>query len=181
MAELREVDAAYAKTGARIFTSYILGFLAEGHSRAGDAAAGLEAIEQALQIAETTLDRGYRPELCAEGGPCCSPRRAARRRRGPPATRHRGRPRQPGARLRAARRPRPGTPAAGRRPHAAGPHRLPTRLPDGFPPDADRPTYAPLHASCRRRRRPAAAADAEGAGRARLALPRSGAEAPPHW
>lgn len=63
IAEIRDAQTAWAETGARIFSTYMLAFLAEGHLRAGDTAAGLEAIDRGLDVAETVLDRSFVPEL----------------------------------------------------------------------------------------------------------------------
>ena len=61
--ELERARAAHSKTGARLFTTYILAFLAEAHLRAGTFEAGLEAANKGLAVAESTLDRSYWPEL----------------------------------------------------------------------------------------------------------------------
>ena len=61
--ELERARAAHSKTGARLFASYILAFLAEAHLRAGTFEAGLDAVNEGLTVAESTLERSYWPEL----------------------------------------------------------------------------------------------------------------------
>ncbi|MFN8642269.1 MAG: hypothetical protein U0802_11660 [Candidatus Binatia bacterium] len=61
--ELERLRASYAGTGGRVFSSWILAYLAEGYLIAGDAGAGLGAVDEGLRIAETTDDRVYWPEL----------------------------------------------------------------------------------------------------------------------
>jgi len=63
IAELEGARAAHAATGASVFASRILAPLAEAHVRAGNHAAGLSVIDEALQLAEATFDRSYWPEL----------------------------------------------------------------------------------------------------------------------
>jgi DNA-binding winged helix-turn-helix (wHTH) protein/predicted ATPase len=63
IAGLEQARAELAATGARLFSTYVLAFLSEAHLRAGDIVAGLAAADEGLQIAETTLDRSYWPEL----------------------------------------------------------------------------------------------------------------------
>ncbi len=55
--------AAYRDTGARMVSTYFLAFLAEARWSAGAFAEGLAVATEGLQLADTTLDRGYRPEL----------------------------------------------------------------------------------------------------------------------
>jgi hypothetical protein len=50
-------------TGTRFLTGYVHAFLAEGHLRAGTVDGGLEAADAGIAVTETTLDRGYAPEL----------------------------------------------------------------------------------------------------------------------
>jgi hypothetical protein len=54
---------AMAATGARYFSAFGYGFLAEAHLRAGAISEGLAAAEAGLVVAHTTLDRAYGPEL----------------------------------------------------------------------------------------------------------------------
>lgn len=61
--EVARARTAQVDSGAAVFTSYILAFLAEGHLRSGDLNAGLAAAEEGLAIAGRTLDRSYVPEL----------------------------------------------------------------------------------------------------------------------
>ncbi len=61
--ELEKARAALATTGARVFSTYVLAFLSEAHLRAGDVAGGLAAADEALRVAETTLDRSHWAEL----------------------------------------------------------------------------------------------------------------------
>lgn len=63
IAELERAQVAHAATGAWLFSTHILCFLAEAHLRAGSVAAGLAAIDEALVRADSTLDRSYWPEL----------------------------------------------------------------------------------------------------------------------
>jgi DNA-binding winged helix-turn-helix (wHTH) protein/tetratricopeptide (TPR) repeat protein len=58
----RALDAMRA-TGTRFLTGYVHAFLAEGHLRAGTVDGGLEAADAGIAVTETTLDRGYAPEL----------------------------------------------------------------------------------------------------------------------
>ena len=58
----RALDALRA-TDTRFFTAYIHAFLAEGCLRAGTLANGLTVADAGLVVTETTLDRGYAPEL----------------------------------------------------------------------------------------------------------------------
>jgi DNA-binding winged helix-turn-helix (wHTH) protein len=62
-AELERARVRHAATGARIFSSHILAFLAEARLRAGEFAAGLANVDEGLHVAETTLDRAFWPEL----------------------------------------------------------------------------------------------------------------------
>jgi predicted ATPase/DNA-binding winged helix-turn-helix (wHTH) protein len=55
--------AAMSATGARYFSAFGYGFLAEAHLRAGVLPAALAAAEAGLVVANTTLDRAYGPEL----------------------------------------------------------------------------------------------------------------------
>jgi hypothetical protein len=55
--------AAISATGARYFSAFGYGFLAEAHLRAGVLPAALTAAEAGLVVASTTLDRAYGPEL----------------------------------------------------------------------------------------------------------------------
>ncbi len=61
--EIERARAALQATGARLFLTHTLAFLAEAHVRGGAIAAGLTAIEEALGLADTTNDRSYLPEL----------------------------------------------------------------------------------------------------------------------
>ena len=54
---------AYRATGARMVSTYFLAFLAEAHWSAGACDAGLAVASEGLVLTETTLDRGYEPEL----------------------------------------------------------------------------------------------------------------------
>jgi DNA-binding winged helix-turn-helix (wHTH) protein/tetratricopeptide (TPR) repeat protein len=63
IAEIERARALHAATGARLFSTHILAFLAEAHLGAGDVATGLERAEEGLRLAETTFDRSYWPEL----------------------------------------------------------------------------------------------------------------------
>ena len=45
------------------YSTHIAAFLAEAYLRAGESTAGLAAVDDGLQVAETTLDRTYWPEL----------------------------------------------------------------------------------------------------------------------
>ena len=55
--------AAYREIGARMACSYFLAFLAEARGSAGALTDGLAAVDEGLVLTETTLDRGYEPEL----------------------------------------------------------------------------------------------------------------------
>jgi len=61
--EIQAARAAHAATGARVFSTPILAFLAEAHLRGGEHVPGLAAADEGLRVAETTLDRSYWPEL----------------------------------------------------------------------------------------------------------------------
>jgi DNA-binding winged helix-turn-helix (wHTH) protein len=63
IAELEHARVAHAATGAWLFSTHIFCFLAEAHLRAGNAAAGLAAVDEGLMRAESSLDRSYWPEL----------------------------------------------------------------------------------------------------------------------
>ncbi len=54
---------AYRDTGARTVCTYFLAFLAEARWSVGAIAEGLAVVTEGLQLAETTLDRGYQSEL----------------------------------------------------------------------------------------------------------------------
>jgi adenylate cyclase len=61
--ELEAARAAHRAGGTLLFYTWILGFVAEAHLRAGDVDAGLAAADEGLRLAETTFDRSYCPEL----------------------------------------------------------------------------------------------------------------------
>lgn len=61
--ELEAAHAALNATGAQVFRTHILAFLAEAHLRSRSYATGLASIDEALDLAETTLDRSFWPEL----------------------------------------------------------------------------------------------------------------------
>jgi DNA-binding winged helix-turn-helix (wHTH) protein/type II secretory pathway predicted ATPase ExeA/tetratricopeptide (TPR) repeat protein len=63
IAQLEHARAAHSAMEARLFTTYILTFLAEAHLRAGTLDAGLDAVNEGLAVAESTLDRSYWPEI----------------------------------------------------------------------------------------------------------------------
>jgi DNA-binding winged helix-turn-helix (wHTH) protein len=63
IAALKGARTAHAATGARLFSTHILAFLASAYLGVGDIDAGLEAIDESLAVAESTLDRSYWPEL----------------------------------------------------------------------------------------------------------------------
>ena len=63
IAELEAARDAHLATGAGLFSTHILAFLAEGRLRAGELSAGLKTIELALRAAEETTDRSLWPEL----------------------------------------------------------------------------------------------------------------------
>jgi len=50
-------------TGACFFFAYTYGFLADAYRRAGALADGLATVEAGLTVTQTSLDRGYAPEL----------------------------------------------------------------------------------------------------------------------
>jgi DNA-binding winged helix-turn-helix (wHTH) protein len=62
-ADLERALAAYRATGARLFSTHMLAFLAEIRLRTGAFDQGLAAVDEALALAESTLDRSYWPEL----------------------------------------------------------------------------------------------------------------------
>jgi hypothetical protein len=77
-------------TGAVIFSTNILAFLAEAHRRAGNPDAALDTIELALGVAEGSLDRSYWPELWRlKGELLLSPSRSGRIQSGNGAARPR--------------------------------------------------------------------------------------------
>jgi tetratricopeptide (TPR) repeat protein len=83
---IRELEAArdaHAATGACVFSTPILAFLAEAHLRAGEYAAGLAAANEGLRVAETTLDRSFWPELWRLNGELLLAASAANRGRTP--------------------------------------------------------------------------------------------------
>jgi predicted ATPase len=61
--ELEAARTALAATGAMLFRTYVLAFLAEAHLRAGTLTAGLAAVDEGLAVADSTVDRSYWPEL----------------------------------------------------------------------------------------------------------------------
>jgi DNA-binding winged helix-turn-helix (wHTH) protein len=61
--ELERARVAHRATGARAYANRIAACLADAHLRAGERAAGLAVVDEGLQIAETTLDRSFWPEL----------------------------------------------------------------------------------------------------------------------
>ncbi len=61
--ELERARVAHRATGARVYANRIAAGLADAHLRAGERAAGLAVVDDGLQIAETTLDRSFWPEL----------------------------------------------------------------------------------------------------------------------
>lgn len=61
--ELERARAAHSASDSNLCATYILAFLAEGYLRAGTFAAGLDAIDEGLSVAESTLDRSIWPEL----------------------------------------------------------------------------------------------------------------------
>jgi ATP/maltotriose-dependent transcriptional regulator MalT len=61
--ELTRALGALRATGTRVFSTHILAFLADAHRRAGRLAEGLAAANEGVDVAESTLDRTYRPEL----------------------------------------------------------------------------------------------------------------------
>jgi DNA-binding winged helix-turn-helix (wHTH) protein len=63
IAVLEAARTAHCEMGTRLFSTYILAFLAEARLHAGELGAGLAAVDEGLQLAETTLDRSYWPEL----------------------------------------------------------------------------------------------------------------------
>jgi predicted ATPase len=63
LGELERARAELEATGARLFSTYIMAFLAEARLRRGDLAAGLADADEGLRLAETTYDRSYWPEL----------------------------------------------------------------------------------------------------------------------
>jgi predicted ATPase len=60
---LEQALAALESNGAKVFSTYILAFLTEAHLRAGAHNKALAAVETGLSIAESTVDRGYWPDL----------------------------------------------------------------------------------------------------------------------
>jgi predicted ATPase len=63
VADLERALTAHRASGARLFSTHMLAFLAEAHLRAGDIDAGLAAIDEALAVAQSSLDHSYWPEL----------------------------------------------------------------------------------------------------------------------
>jgi hypothetical protein len=81
IAQLQRARSTFSSIGAVIFSTHILAFLAEAHLRGANVAAGMQAIDLALEVAETTLDRGYWPELWRLKGELLLAGPAARRNR----------------------------------------------------------------------------------------------------
>lgn len=63
IATLEERRVRFAAGGIRLFSTYVLAFLAAAHLRGGSFEAGLTVIEEGLAVADATLDRSYLPEL----------------------------------------------------------------------------------------------------------------------
>lgn len=61
--ELDRAKTSLAAMGARLFSTQILCFLAEAHLLGDSSSAGLNAVEEGLSTAESTLDRAFLPEL----------------------------------------------------------------------------------------------------------------------
>jgi hypothetical protein len=61
--ELEAARAAHAESLAHVASTHIVAFLAEAYLQAGEPNLGLAAVDDALRVAETTLDRTYWPEL----------------------------------------------------------------------------------------------------------------------
>jgi DNA-binding winged helix-turn-helix (wHTH) protein len=61
--ELERARTELASTGACLFSTYVLAFVAEAQLRRGDLAAGLAAVDEGLRVASTTYDRSYWSEL----------------------------------------------------------------------------------------------------------------------
>jgi tetratricopeptide (TPR) repeat protein len=63
VAQLTGALDALRATETRLFTAYIHAFLAEGCLRLGTPTSGLAVADAGIVVTETTLDRGYAPEL----------------------------------------------------------------------------------------------------------------------
>lgn len=63
IAKLEAARALHCTVGIQLFYTFVLAVLAEAHLRAGKIDAGLVTVDEGLRSAETTLDRGYWPEL----------------------------------------------------------------------------------------------------------------------
>jgi DNA-binding winged helix-turn-helix (wHTH) protein/predicted ATPase len=87
--ELAAARDAHAATGACIFSTHILTFLAESRFVAGNRRGALAAIDEGLRVAETTLDRSYWPELWRLKGELLLAAPAAERDRTTPINRAR--------------------------------------------------------------------------------------------
>ena len=61
--ELERARTALETTGARLFSTHILAFLAEAQLRNGAVAEGLAAVDEGLAVAKESLDRSHWPEL----------------------------------------------------------------------------------------------------------------------
>jgi len=90
--ELEAARNAHAESLAHVASAHIAAFLAEAYLRAGESTAGLAAVDDGLQVAETTLDRTYWPELwrikgelLLAGATAEQPRAAQRHRVSPPS------------------------------------------------------------------------------------------------
>jgi DNA-binding winged helix-turn-helix (wHTH) protein/tetratricopeptide (TPR) repeat protein len=63
VAQLTAALDSLRATGTRFFTAYVHAFLAEGCLRLGTVTSGLAVSDAGIMVTETTLDRGYAPEL----------------------------------------------------------------------------------------------------------------------
>lgn len=63
LAEIQRARGLHSGTGARIFSSHILAFLADAYRRLGAFDESLAAVDEGLAVAESTLDRTFLPEL----------------------------------------------------------------------------------------------------------------------
>lgn len=61
--ELARARIALGATGAQVFSTHILAFLADAHRHNGTLAEARAAVDEGLAVAESSLDRTYLPEL----------------------------------------------------------------------------------------------------------------------